>query len=49
MMWLIQQIDSMIFGLTTNLLCIFDIYWVSIVAVLVKNDVLLLCPQKNKF
>ena len=33
-----------IFGLTTNLLCIFDICWVPTAVVLVKNDVLLLVP-----
>ena len=27
--WLIKQTDAIIFGLTTNLLCIFDICWVS--------------------
>ena len=31
-----------IFGLTTNLLCVLDIYWVSTAVVLVENDVLLL-------
>ena len=36
--------DSIIFGLTTNLLCIFDICWVFTAVVLVKNDVLLLVP-----
>ena len=44
MIWLIKQIDSIIFRLTTNLLCIFDICWVSTAVVLVKNDVLLLVP-----
>ena len=34
--------DSIIFGLTINLLCIFDICWVSITVVLVKNDVFFL-------
>ena len=38
------DIDSKIFGLTTNLLCIFDNCWVSTAVVLVKNDVLLLVP-----
>ena len=33
-----------IFGLTTNLLCIFDICWVPTAVVLAKNDVLLLVP-----
>ena len=36
--------DSDLFGLTTSLLCIFDIYWVSTAVVLVKNDVLFLVP-----
>ena len=36
--------DWIIFGLTTSLLCIFDICWVSTGVVLVKNDVLLLVP-----
>ena len=31
-------------GLTVNLLCIFDICWVSTGVVLIKNDVLLLVP-----
>ena len=39
MIWLIKQIDSIIFGLSTNLLCIFDTCWVSTAVVLVKNDV----------
>ena len=34
------DIDSIIFGVTTNLFCIFDICWVSTA----KNDVLLLLP-----
>ena len=36
--------DSIVFGLATSLLCIFDICWVSTAVVLVKNDVLLLVP-----
>ena len=36
--------DSIIFGLATNLFCIFDIFWVSTAVVLVKNDILLLVP-----
>ena len=36
--------DWIIFGLTTSLLCIFDICWVSTAVVLVKNDVLFLVP-----
>ena len=39
--------DWIIFGLTTNLLCIFDISWVSTGVVLVKNDVLLLVSIKK--
>ena len=39
--------DWIIFGLTTNLLCIIDICWVSTAVVLVKNDVLLLVPTGN--
>ena len=39
MIWSIQQIDSIIFGLTTHLLCIFDICGVSTAVVPVKNDV----------
>ena len=39
MIWIIKQIDSIIFGLTTNLLCIFDIFSVSTAVVVVKNDV----------
>ena len=38
---------KIIFGLTTNLLCIFDIYWMSTTVVLVKNDALLLVPTGN--
>ena len=37
--------DPIIFGLTTNLLCIFDIWWVFTAVVLVKNDVLILMPK----
>ena len=47
MIWLIKQIDLIIFGLTINLLCIFDIYWVSTAVVLVKN-VLLLVPTEKQ-
>ena len=36
--------DGITFGLTTNLLCIFDICWMSTTVVLVKNDALLLEP-----
>ena len=36
--------DWIIFGLTTSLLCIFEICWVSTAVALVKNDVLLLVP-----
>ena len=36
--------DSIVFGLATSLLCIFDICWVSTAVVLVKNDALLLVP-----
>ena len=36
--------DSIIIGLATSLLCIFDICWVSTAVVLVKNDVLLVVP-----
>ena len=36
--------DWIIYGLTTSLISIFDIYWVSTAVVLVKNDVLLLVP-----
>ena len=39
MIWIIKQIGSIIFGLTTNLLSIFDIFCVSIAVVVVKNDV----------
>ena len=34
--------DSIFFGLTRNLLCIFNICWVSTAVVIVKNDVMLL-------
>ena len=34
--------DGIVFGLTSSLLCIFDICWVSTEVVLAKNDVLLL-------
>ena len=44
MIWLIKQIDSILFRLTTNLLCISDIFWVSTAVVLVDNDALLLVP-----
>ena len=53
MIWWIKQIDwmilhfdsdSMIFGLITSLLCIYDICWVPFAVVLVKNDVLFLVP-----
>ena len=36
--------DSTIFSLTTNLLCIFDIRWVSTAVLLVKNEAWLLVP-----
>ena len=36
--------DWIIFGLTTNLLYVLGICWVSTAVVLVKNDVLLLVP-----
>ena len=36
--------DWIIFGLTTNLLFIFDICWVSAAVILGKNDVLVLVP-----
>ena len=36
--------DWMIFGLTANLLCIFDICWVSTGVAPVMNDVLFLVP-----
>ena len=39
MIWLIKQVDSIIFGLTNNLLYIFDICWVSTAVVPVKNDI----------
>ena len=39
--------DWIIFGLTTSLLYIFDICWVSTGVVLVKNDVLILVPIKK--
>ena len=47
--WLIEWFlhcdsDWIIFVLTTSLLCIFDICWVSTAVVLVKNDVLFLVP-----
>ena len=38
--WLIKQIDSIIFGLTSNLLCIFGICWVSAAFVFIKNVLL---------
>ena len=44
MIWLIKQIDLIIFGLTTNLLRIFDICLVSTAVALAKNDVLVLVP-----
>ena len=37
--------DWMTLGLTTSLLCIFSICWVSTAVILVKNDVLLLMPR----
>ena len=40
MIWLIKQIDSIIFRLTTNPLCIFYICWVSIAVVLINNVLL---------
>ena len=36
MIWLIKQIDSTIFGLTINSLCIFDTCWMSTAVVLVN-------------
>ena len=40
--------DWIVHGLTSTLLCIFDIYWVSTTVALVKNDVLLLVlTEKN--
>ena len=39
--------DSIIFDLTTNLLCIFIICWVSTAVVPVKNNVLLLAHRKS--
>ena len=49
MIWLIQQIDSITFGLTTHLLCIFDICGVSTAVVLVKNDVCSSAHNKISF
>ena len=37
--------DWIIFGLTTTLLCMFEICWVSTAVVLVKNNVLLVVPK----
>ena len=37
--------DWIFFGSTTNLLCIFVIYWVFTAVVLFKNDVFLLVPS----
>ena len=36
--------DWIIFDLTTSVLCIFDIFWVSTAFLLVKNDALFLVP-----
>ena len=36
--------DWIIFDFTTSLICIFDIFWVSIAVLLFKNDVFLLVP-----
>ena len=47
MTWLIKQIDAIIFGFTTNLLCIFDICSVSTAVALVKNDILLLSAHRK--
>ena len=41
--------NCIIFGLTTNLLCIFDICWVPTAVVIAKNDVLLLVPTRKVF
>ena len=39
--------DSIIFGLATNLLCIFDIWRVSSTVVFIKNDGLLPVPTRK--
>ena len=39
--------DLIIFGLSTNLLCVFYICWVSTAVVLFKNDILLLVPTRQ--
>ena len=39
--------DWIVFGLTNNLLCIFEISWESIAVVFVKNVLLQWCPQEK--
>ena len=48
MIRLIKQIDSIIFDLTTNLLCIFEICLVSTAVALVRNDILLIVPTQKQ-
>ena len=42
-----SESDWIVFGLTNNLLCIFEISWESIAVVFVKNVLLQWCPQEK--
>ena len=46
--WFLRpESDWIVFGLTTNLLCIFEICWESTAVVFVKNVLLQWCPQEK--